>query len=319
MLLDKILCELWDIGAPLPQWRDDDGYDVQPIEKVFPKRASLDLILQVFIGGSDDPDIDLDVLPAPNPPHLPFLQGAQYLGLQVDVQLADLVQEQGALVGCLEEAQATEGGPGERPLLVAEQLALDEGLRDRGAAQRYKRSLPARAVPVDGPGDELLPGPALPDEQDGGVAAGDLLDLLEDLLHAKVAAHNPFDAKTLLQLLSQKPILLAQLDTLKGPPDSEQNLFPLDRLGQVVEGAPLQRLLGRIHRSIRGHQDDQGGRVVPRQPLHQGEAIGPRHPQIGQDHVERLFLATPDRLLPPGRRLDSIALSGQDRPKDVTL
>src|SRR3989304_9641867 len=146
MLLDEILCKLWDIGAPLPQWRDDDGYNVQPIEKVFPKRASLDLILQVFIGGSDDPDIDLDGLPAPNPPHLPFLQGAQYLGLQVDVQLADLVQEQRALIGRLEEADTTKGSPGERTLLVAEQFALDEGLRNRGATDRHEWSLPPRAV-----------------------------------------------------------------------------------------------------------------------------------------------------------------------------
>src|SRR3972149_9104376 len=94
MLLDKILCELWDIGAPLPQWRDDDRYDVQPIEKVLPKRASLDLILQVFIGGGDDPDIDPDVLPAPHPADFLSLQGPQDLGLHVHAELADLIQEQ---------------------------------------------------------------------------------------------------------------------------------------------------------------------------------------------------------------------------------
>ncbi len=84
-----------------------------------------------------------------------------------------------------------------------------------------------------------------------------------------MAAYNPFDAKPLLQLLPQKPILLDQPDSLKGPPDSEQKLFPPDRLGQVVEGTPFQRLLSRIHRAKGGHQDDQGGRVVAGQPLDQ--------------------------------------------------
>ncbi len=64
---------------------------------------------------------------------LPALQGAQQLGLQVQRQLADLVEEEGAAVGLLEGALARVGGAGEGALLVAEELALDELLGDGGA------------------------------------------------------------------------------------------------------------------------------------------------------------------------------------------
>ena len=48
-------------------------------------------------------------------------------------QVADLVEEEGAAVGELEAAGTGADGAGERPLLVPEQLALEQGGGDRGA------------------------------------------------------------------------------------------------------------------------------------------------------------------------------------------
>jgi hypothetical protein len=63
------------------------------------------------------------------PLDLAFLQRPQQLGLQGRLEVADLVQEQRATVGQLEAPRARLRRPGERPLLVAEQLALDEARR----------------------------------------------------------------------------------------------------------------------------------------------------------------------------------------------
>jgi hypothetical protein len=49
-----------DVFRALPEWRDGDGEDIEPVEQIFPEPAILDLFLQVPVAGRDDPDIDLD-------------------------------------------------------------------------------------------------------------------------------------------------------------------------------------------------------------------------------------------------------------------
>ena len=79
-----------------------------------------------------------------DPLHLGAVQRAQELGLEVERHLADLVEEERALVGLLEGPLAQPLGAGEGPLLVAEELALHEGLRDGRAVHRDERAVAAR-------------------------------------------------------------------------------------------------------------------------------------------------------------------------------
>ena len=88
----------------------------------------------------------------------------------------------------LELADAAPIGTGERPLLVAEELALEELLGDGGAVDGDERRRRARAVLVDGAGDELLAGAALAGDEDGHVLRGDAADGLVDLEHRGVGA-----------------------------------------------------------------------------------------------------------------------------------
>ena len=100
---------------------------------------------------------------------LALLEDAQELRLDLQRQLADLVEEERAPVGQLEEADPPGDGAGEGALLVAEELALDQPLGDRGAVDRDQRPGGAPAVRVDRAGDELLAGPALAGDEHGGV------------------------------------------------------------------------------------------------------------------------------------------------------
>ncbi len=77
-------------------------------------------------------------------PVLAFLQHAQQLGLQERRHLADLVQHQRAAGRQFEQADAVGGGAGERALLVAEELRLDEILRQRRAVDLDERALGPR-------------------------------------------------------------------------------------------------------------------------------------------------------------------------------
>ncbi len=79
----------------------------------------------------------------------------------------DLVQKHRPAVRLFEPAAPRRHGAGEGALLVTEELALQELPWDGGAVDRHEGPALAPAVLVDGPGDQLLPGAALPAEQDG--------------------------------------------------------------------------------------------------------------------------------------------------------
>jgi len=66
---------------------------------------------------------------------LPLLQDPQELDLQGGGEIADLVEEDRAAIRQLEAALALGDGTGEGPLLVAEELALQELLRQGGAVR----------------------------------------------------------------------------------------------------------------------------------------------------------------------------------------
>src|SRR5262249_57572151 len=98
------------------------------------------------------------------------------------------VQEEGAARALLELADAATLGAGEGALLVAEELALQQALRDGGAVEGQERRLGPGAVLVDGAGDQLLAGAALAGDQHGDVLSRDAADGLVDLAHGGAGA-----------------------------------------------------------------------------------------------------------------------------------
>src|SRR6202030_1249054 len=92
-----------------------------------------DLALQIPVGRCDHADVDLDGLGRPDAPDLALLQHAEELHLHLGADLADLVEEQRAALGLLEEAALLRARTGEAASLVAEELTLEDGLGERAA------------------------------------------------------------------------------------------------------------------------------------------------------------------------------------------
>jgi hypothetical protein len=85
-------------------------------------------------------------------------QHAQQSRLQVEWHVADLVEEQRAVL-CLLEAAAPRGlGAGKGAALMAEQFGLEQILRDRRGVQGNERLRGAWAVLVQRVSNELLAG-----------------------------------------------------------------------------------------------------------------------------------------------------------------
>ena len=90
-----------------------------------------DLLLEVAVGRGDHPDIDADVGGAAHALEALLLEEAQQLGLQRRRHLADFVEEDRPAVGGFEQAPLLHPRVGEGPALVAEELALEQLLRQR--------------------------------------------------------------------------------------------------------------------------------------------------------------------------------------------
>ena len=195
-------------------------HDVDSVVEILAEPRGLHLLVEVLVGGRDHPDVDGLGLVLPYARDGAFLQGAQQLHLQRGRHLADLVEEQGAAVRRLEPSWPRCDRAGERPLGVAEQLALEQVLGDGPAVDRHERAVLARAAPVDLAGDELLAGSGRAGDQDADVRGRDLVDLAEDVPH-RVAGADDVAIRVLVEPLQQRLLVRAQLVQLATQLDEE--------------------------------------------------------------------------------------------------
>jgi hypothetical protein len=147
--------------------------------------------------------------------------------------------------------------PVNAPFSWPEQLALQELFRDGRAVQRQEGSLGAGAVLVDGAGDQLLAGAALAGDEYRHVLGGDAADRLVDLAHGKAGADDGpvhVGVRGGLGHHGRLPHLPGHLQRLA---DHAAELVRVERLAQVVGGALLHRLDGRVRRLRNGHEDDR--------------------------------------------------------------
>jgi hypothetical protein len=146
--------------------------------------------LEVLVGGGDHAHVHLDRPRRAEPLDLALLEHAQHLGLRLQAHVADLVEEDRAAVGLLELADLLLGGAGERPLLVAEQLRLDQLLGDGRAVHLHEPLAAPQAVAVDRARHQLLADAALAEDQHGGVGRRRALDRVESPAQRRALAHH---------------------------------------------------------------------------------------------------------------------------------
>ena len=299
VLLDEVVDERRDVLLALAQRRELDRDDVQPVEEVLAEASLLDGAPQVDVGGRHDPDVHLDGLDAAEPHELALLHHAQELGLGLEGDVADLVEEQRALVRQLEEALLGVDRPGEGALHVAEEVRLEQVVGQAARVDHDEGLVGPRAVGVDRLGHQLLAGAALAHHQDRGARRRRLGDQAEDLLHPLALAHDLGEARLVPERGAQLAVLVLQAALVEPVAQDVEDLLVLEGLGDVVEGALLHRRDGGLHRGVgRDHQHDQV-RVDLLQLLEDLEAAHLRQHHVHDGGVE----AVPARQGQPlGRR-----------------
>src|SRR5262249_14931910 len=162
-----MLDEERDVVAPLPKGEQVDRHHLEAVVQISPECLVRDCLLQVQIGGGDDPDVDPDSPTSADPFDLPFLEHPQQLRLKLRLERADLIQEQRAPLGQLELSEPPLERTRERASLVAEQFRLDERFGQRWEVDWNEWLLLAGALAVDGVCDEFLAGSAFARDQHG--------------------------------------------------------------------------------------------------------------------------------------------------------
>ena len=162
-----------------------DRHHVQAVEQILAEPSCAHLLHGVAIRRAHDSHVHGFDLGSADAHERARLHEAQQLGLQIDVHLADFVQEQCAVVRAPGRAHAIRHGPGEGALLVTEDLAFDQVAWQGGAVEGHKRTLGARTALMDGFGANFLAGPAFARDEDCRLAGPGRIDHVIHGLHGQ--------------------------------------------------------------------------------------------------------------------------------------
>src|SRR4029077_5565024 len=178
-LVNEVMNERLDVLGSLPEGRYRDREDVEAVIEIVTEPLGSNHPAKIRVRRGDRAHID------PEPPRpaetlqLAFLQYPEQLWLQLERNLAHLIEKQRAAVRKLEPSDPLCDRACECPPLVAEQLALEQARWDGGAVHLDERALPAWAGVVDRAGNQLLSRPGLAEDEDGRVSRRHDLDLLQ--------------------------------------------------------------------------------------------------------------------------------------------
>ena len=245
------------------------------------------------------------------------LDRAEELALERERHRADLVEEQRAAVGGVEEALFVARGAGEGALGVSEKLALQERIRQRGAVDGDQPPVLPVAHAMDGARDHLLAGPALAQDQDVAVGRGDAVNQVAHLLHRRALADDAARLVPRAELFLERLMVALQGHVLQQPLDPQQDVVEKERLGQVVVRAELDRLDGRLDIAVGADHDEmhlRGGLAAFPQEV---ESAHVGEPQIADREVEIPLLELEQGLGGGAAAADRVALLGEDLAEHV--
>ena len=135
--------------------------------------------------GCQQAHVHLPRLRAPNSQDLPIRDHAQELGLRGGRHLRHFVEEEGSLVGSLEEPLTAAVGAGKGALFVAKELAFEQRLRKGRTVHRHKGFGGPGAVLMDGASHQFLAGAGFAGDQDRGAGRSDPRDQFAHRLHRR--------------------------------------------------------------------------------------------------------------------------------------
>src|SRR5438093_4351936 len=153
-----MIYQQWDIFRAFPQGWNVNRKNIQAVKQVFAKFPLLNHLSEVAIGGRDQAGSGVNSPRASQPLEFSRLEHTQQLGLQLDGNIPDLVEEYRAAVRQLEAADALCDSACKSAFLVSEELAFQQACRNRRTVELHQSPLAARAEMVNRARDEFTIG-----------------------------------------------------------------------------------------------------------------------------------------------------------------
>lgn len=114
----------WDVGATFAQRRQEERHDAESVEQVRAKAASGDFFAKRTVRGGDDTNVHGLSVGAAHRLDLPLLKDTQELRLNIERQLAHLVQEERATISRTKMTWSITMRTGERAFDMPEELTF---------------------------------------------------------------------------------------------------------------------------------------------------------------------------------------------------
>ncbi len=303
MAHQKKVREQWNVRLPLPERRQPEGHDFQPVVEILAKTAAREGPFKVPVRRGDDPNIDGNRLAAAQPLNALFLKQPQDLRLYPERHVPDFVQKHGPAVGLLNAAHPPTDRPRERPFLVTEQLAFEQRFGNGHAIDHHEGLLGTQTVLVNRPGNELLPRPRLAANQHRGVRRSHPSNGLVDILHGLAPADDRVEQ---CRCRGVRPITVEshagshEPSRVDGLADQGEDVRNVEWLQNVIESAHLGRLDRRLRAAVGCHNDDGELRLQDANPLERLQAAHSRQSDIHDEQIKAARLNLGDSRL--GRR-----------------
>src|SRR5581483_7681313 len=171
------------------------------------------LLSEIAPRRGDDANVDRLELRSADALDLSLGEGAQQFGLEIDRELAELVEEERAAIRFGEGALATLGRAGEDAFLVAEEQRLGQRLRDRTAIDDDEGSVLLRGSFVERFGDALFARSRFSKDENG---KGSRSDFLQDREHATHLRRRSDEGSEAIGEADVDALLRARLDVDAG-------------------------------------------------------------------------------------------------------
>src|SRR5262249_37115515 len=133
---DEMHRELRDILDSLPERRQLNRKDAEPVIQILPESAVRHLLGEIAIRGGHDSHGDMASPLLTDTLEPSFLNRAKQLALQLQRNFADFVEEERPAIGCLKPSGSIAHGASEGSFHMAEKLTLEQLARNRRAVHR---------------------------------------------------------------------------------------------------------------------------------------------------------------------------------------
>ena len=213
--------------------------NVEAVKEIFAEGALFDGALQRFVGGGKDAHVNRDVPLAAEAGKFAVLQYVQELRLQRGMHLADLIEEDGAVIGLLELAELLAVGAGERTRLVAEELTFEKLTWYRGAIHFDEWLVAAGGVSIHHARDDFFTGTTFTADKHDDIGISHLLHRHLHFFHLRTGAEEHGEIALTTYLVAQLRNFVNLALALENTRHALVEIFGFERLADVIVGTEL--------------------------------------------------------------------------------